>query len=202
MQSTPRRGRPPEADRDQVSAVALRLFERKGVERVTMDEIAEAASVSRRTLFRLFPSKADLVWDGLNEVLGAVKLRAASLARTKSSLKVLVEELLALTLRLLEDPVAAKLVRRRLRLIAASPALFNHKALEELQQVIATAVATHAPKTKEPASLVARSLVAVAFGAMLWWAEHEGTMTALEAIRAAFHALAQVGDLRVSNEPS
>src|SRR5262249_19189804 len=101
---------------------------------------------------------------------------------------------------LFEDPVAAKLARRRLRLIAATPALFNHKSLGELQQVIATAVATNAPPTNEPASLVARSLVSAAFGAMLWWAEHGGTMTALEAIRAAFHALAQVGDLRVSNE--
>jgi AcrR family transcriptional regulator len=38
------------------------LFHRKGYEATTIDEIAEAAVVSRRTFFRYFPTKEDLVF--------------------------------------------------------------------------------------------------------------------------------------------
>ena len=71
MQRT-RRGRPQEADPREIARIALELFEREGFDRVTMDEIADAASVSRRTLFRLFPSKWDLVWGSLGGVVAAV----------------------------------------------------------------------------------------------------------------------------------
>ena len=40
---------------------AFRLFSEKGIEKVTMPEIAAAGSVSRATLFRYFSSKAELV---------------------------------------------------------------------------------------------------------------------------------------------
>lgn len=39
----------------------MRLLAEKGFERTTTDEIATAAGISRRTLFRHFPTKADLV---------------------------------------------------------------------------------------------------------------------------------------------
>lgn len=50
---------------------AFRLFAEKGIEAVSIPEIAEASGVGRATLFRYFPSKLDLVvtiatrqWDG------------------------------------------------------------------------------------------------------------------------------------------
>ncbi len=61
MHPEPKGGRPLEVDRQKVSLLALSLFEKRGFDDVTMDEIATAAEISRRTLFRAFPSKADLV---------------------------------------------------------------------------------------------------------------------------------------------
>ena len=60
-------GRPRTIDPDAVSLVALRMFDDQGFDAVSMDDVAAAAGVSRRSLFRLFPSKAALVWGGLDE---------------------------------------------------------------------------------------------------------------------------------------
>jgi AcrR family transcriptional regulator len=46
---------------------ALRLFGRQGYENTTVKQIAEAAEVSERTVFRYFPTKEDIVaWDDLD----------------------------------------------------------------------------------------------------------------------------------------
>lgn len=194
MQPRPKRGRPSETDRHHVSLVALRLFERRGFDHVTMDDVAEAASVSRRTLFRLFPSKADLAWDGLNEALEAVKRRAVPLVRTPSPLAAIVDGIFTPTLSGLDDPAVAKLARRRLKLIAKSPALLHHQSLDAIQTVIAKIVARSAPSGSPPATLIARSIVAVGFAAVLWWAEHGGKMTAEETVRAALFAMSGASD--------
>jgi Transcriptional regulator len=60
-----RRGRPADVDPDRVALLALRHFAEHGYETTTMDDIAALAGIGRRTLFRYFPSKPDLVWGGL-----------------------------------------------------------------------------------------------------------------------------------------
>ncbi|WEQ51296.1 TetR family transcriptional regulator [Komagataeibacter oboediens] len=42
-------------------AEAMRLFSAQGYDQTTVDEIADAAEVSRRTLFRMFETKGDIV---------------------------------------------------------------------------------------------------------------------------------------------
>jgi AcrR family transcriptional regulator len=46
---------------DQIERVAIDLFAQRGFAEVTVDEIAEAAGISSRTVFRYFPTKAHLV---------------------------------------------------------------------------------------------------------------------------------------------
>ncbi len=48
---------------DELSAVAIRLFTEVGFEETSMDDIAEEAGVSRRTVYRHFAAKADLVFE-------------------------------------------------------------------------------------------------------------------------------------------
>ena len=52
-----------EAVRDEVSKQAWMLFARQGFEATTVDQIAEAAGMSRRTFFRYFAGKDELVLD-------------------------------------------------------------------------------------------------------------------------------------------
>lgn len=190
MQTTSKRGRPQEADPRHISSVALQLFERKGFDRVTMGEIAEAASVSRRTLFRFFPSKSDLVWGRLSDVRDILKQRAATLATGNQPLGVVFGELVEPFLRPLDEPEAAEMAKRRLRLIAEVPALFNHPTLREIEALIALTVAGTAVSHDTSPELVARALFATTFAALLWWADHGEGQSALEAMRAAFRAVA------------
>ena len=59
--SEPVRSRARRALRAEITAQALGLFSERGFDAVTADELAEAVGVSRRTLFRLFATKEDIV---------------------------------------------------------------------------------------------------------------------------------------------
>lgn len=59
---TPGPGRRPSTTRGEIATVALRLFAERGFEQTTLDDIAAATGVGRRTLFRYFPSKNDMAW--------------------------------------------------------------------------------------------------------------------------------------------
>jgi len=47
--------------RASLSAAAVGCFERYGVHRTSMEDVAEAAGVSRQTVYRFFPTRADLL---------------------------------------------------------------------------------------------------------------------------------------------
>jgi AcrR family transcriptional regulator len=64
MSGATRRGRSPEGRaevRRELVAAAIRLFRTRGYEETTVDDIAAATGVGRRTFFRYFPSKEDAV---------------------------------------------------------------------------------------------------------------------------------------------
>jgi mycofactocin system transcriptional regulator len=70
-----RRGRPPGTSARELELISLRLFSTAGFEETTVERIAAAAGVSRRTFFRYFDSKADVLWSAFDGEVRA--LRAA-----------------------------------------------------------------------------------------------------------------------------
>jgi AcrR family transcriptional regulator len=64
---------PPSDLRSRLAHAALDLFARKGFEVTTVDEIAAAVGVNRRTFFRYFPAKEDAVFFDFPELLGILK---------------------------------------------------------------------------------------------------------------------------------
>lgn len=76
-------GRPRATSPAALERLAFELFARQGFDATTVDDIAAAAGIARRTFFRYFSSKNDLVWGdfegrlrGLRELLAKSDPRA------------------------------------------------------------------------------------------------------------------------------
>jgi AcrR family transcriptional regulator len=116
----PVRGRPRVAEAADVAAIALRMFAVEGYEATTMDDVARAAGISRPTLFRLFSSKGDIVWDRYEEEAGELR---AELDRAPVDVAPL-EWLCRILPRLLRYPDAdLDLLRTQVRIIAETPSV-------------------------------------------------------------------------------
>lgn len=61
-----RRGRPPGTSARALELIALELFSAQGFEETTIDQIAAAAGVSKRTFFRYFDSKSSVLWNAFD----------------------------------------------------------------------------------------------------------------------------------------
>lgn len=66
-------GRPPSTTHEEIATVALELFHRNGFEETSVEDIAAAVGVTRRTIFRYFPSKNDIVWGDFDWVIGRLR---------------------------------------------------------------------------------------------------------------------------------
>ncbi len=121
-----RSGRPRTSSREEVSEIALRLFVRRGFEQTTLQDVADAVGVSKRTLLRYFPSKNDIVWGAFDEQLQALRARLADADPTRPMMDVLREAVVAFN-----DYGEAVLpeLRDRMTLITSVPALQAHSML-------------------------------------------------------------------------
>jgi AcrR family transcriptional regulator len=104
----------------ELEAVALGLFETRGFDAVTVEEIASAAQISVRTFYRYFPAKEDVLQVHIEQRSNA--LRAALAARPEGepplhSLRLALEEVAAA-----ED---AGHVRRWISVVAATPGVLR-----------------------------------------------------------------------------
>lgn len=71
--SGPRVGRRPSTTQDHITAVALDLFAARGFDEVSVDDVASAAGIARRTLFRYYPSKNAIPWGDFDAHLNLMR---------------------------------------------------------------------------------------------------------------------------------
>jgi AcrR family transcriptional regulator len=110
--------------RQLITDTARELFAARGFENVSVAQIARAAELSETTVFNYFPTKEDLVFQGLEafeeQLLQAVRDRPAGEGVLRAFGRFILEPrgLLAAT-----DPASADALLAASRMIASSPAL-------------------------------------------------------------------------------
>ncbi|MDF2823263.1 MAG: mftR 1, partial [Mycobacterium sp.] len=61
-ETSPKLGRKRSTTRDHIADIAIDLFCARGFDSVSVDDVAQAAGIARRTLFRYYPSKSAIPW--------------------------------------------------------------------------------------------------------------------------------------------
>lgn len=127
---------------DDIELVALRLFADHGVDEVTVDDIADAADISRRTFFRYFSSKDDVLYGNPERQLKIVHTALDSAPATASPRARVRAMLLALAIDF-EDRREVLLLRKRIA--AKTPDAFAHGrgSYNTLQDAVIDALAAH-----------------------------------------------------------
>jgi mycofactocin system transcriptional regulator len=119
-------GRPPRTNREEIAAVALGLFERNGFEATTVEDIAAAVGVERRTIFRYFPSKNDMVWGNFDWVIERLRSHLEEADESVPTMEALRR---AAVLSNRYPPEQLPELRIRMTLITTVPALQAHSML-------------------------------------------------------------------------
>lgn len=119
-------GRQPSTSIAELSHIGLELFIRNGFDATTVDEIAEAAGIGRRTFFRYFPSKNDLPWGDFDVLIAAMHAHLMALPADvpiRAAIR-------GAVLRFNEFPnVEDSYHRQRMSLLLTNPTLVGHSTL-------------------------------------------------------------------------
>jgi TetR/AcrR family transcriptional regulator, regulator of mycofactocin system len=148
------------------------MFAERGFDETTVDDIADALGVSRRTLFRYFASKNDMVWGDFDWVLTRLR-RCLDATDSDQPLHEALRGAVVESNRY-EDEQLPEL-RIRMRLITGVPALQAHSTLRyaEWRAVIAEFVASRLGC--DPPDLVPQTVAHAALGtsmaAFLVWVD-------------------------------
>jgi mycofactocin system transcriptional regulator len=156
--------------REELEQTAFALFAAQGFEATTVDEIAAAAGIGRRTFFRYFPSKNDIPWGAFEDELDRMRVRLKACPPEVPLMD-------AIRLALIDfnrvAPAQVPLHRRRMELILRVPALLAHSTLRftAWREVVAEFVADrtgHRPGELAPQA-IAHAVLGVSVAAYEHW---------------------------------
>lgn len=176
--------------RQRIQEVAVRLFQERGFDAVTVEEIAAAAGVSHMTVFRHFGTKEQIVLgdDYDPQIVAAIRQRPASEPALDS-----VERAMTTVLGHV-DPAESELLLQRTQLIMTTPALRENlwAGWLETQEVLADTLASRQGSSGAPDRLalkVAAGLALVtATTAIMMWLDERGRRPLGELLSQAFAA--------------
>lgn len=184
------RGRPASTTRQELSRTALSLLAHQGYDETTVDDIAAAAGIGRRTFFRYFEAKPDVVWGEFDAELERLATALDDGGDDAPLIDVVRRAVIATN-----HFGASELgeLRIRMALIASSPDLVAHSAVryEAWCRVVATFAARRMGGTADdlgPQTL-ARSALGAAMAAFSSWAQTDGD-DLVERLDASFRLLA------------
>ena len=143
VEPSSRVGRRPSTSRGLISDIAIDLFATQGFDETSVDEIAEAAGIARRTFFRYFASKNAVPWGDFDAHLDEMRQLLRELPDDVSLADGLASALLAFNN---FPPEEAATHRQRMELILRVPALQGYSMVmyEGWRRVVAEHVAARA----------------------------------------------------------
>ena len=169
----PARGRPRSTSRDHVARTALTLFVAQGFEATTLADIASAVGIGRRTLFRYFASKNDMVWGDFEGVLERLRV---SLARAPAGERMMDTLGRAVVESNHYEGDAREDLRLRMTLITGVPALQAHSMVRyaEWRQVVSEFVAERLRQRPDDLVpiMVGQMALGASMAAFLRWVRH------------------------------
>lgn len=169
-----RGGRQGITTQSQLSHIALELFLDRGFDETTMDDIAEAAGIGRRTLFRYFSSKNDLPWGDFEEELNRMREHLGSIPRDIPLAEALRRSVIEFNQ---FPPEEVRVHRERMYLLLNVPSLIAHSALRyaSWRAVIADYVASRRGINSEDieAQTIAWACLGACLSAYEQWLVHE-----------------------------
>src|SRR6201985_585495 len=159
-------GRRRVTSRAELEQVAFALFDAQGFEATTVDEIAAAAGIGRRTFFRYFPSKNDIPWGAFEDELDRMRVRLKACPPEVPLMD-------AIRVALIDfnrvEPAQVPLHRRRMELILRVPTLLAHSTLRfaAWREVVAEFVAERTGRRQDDLApqAVAHAVLGVAIAA-------------------------------------
>lgn len=119
-------GRRPATTRDRIGAIAIDLFTDNGFDETSVEDVAEAAGIARRTLFRYFPSKNAIAWGDFDTHLQAMRAMLDAIDDDQPMAAALTQALVSFNE---VDPEERESHRRRMHLLLSVPALQAHSML-------------------------------------------------------------------------
>ncbi len=180
-------GRPAATSRGELERICLEIFSAQGFDVTSIDEIAAAAGIGRRTFFRYFKSKNDAVWGEFDTQLDAFARWFAGCPLEVPVVEAIRGGVVAFNS---FDGQAAESLRNRMRLILSSPSLQAYSTLRYAawREVVARFAASRLGG--EPDDLVPRTLGHLALGAALsayeqWLADDDADLIDLLQISLA-----------------
>lgn len=171
-----RSGRRRVTSRGELEHLAFELFERQGFDNTTIDDIAQAASIARRTFFHYFPSKNDIAWGAFDDELQRMRENFDRIGDGVPLMDAIRTALIDFN-RI--APEEAPWHRRRMELILRVPALQAHSTLRyrAWRQVIASFVARRRSEPNDALApqALAHATLGVAIAAYEQWLQDPDT---------------------------
>jgi len=163
-------GRRRATSRAELEQAAFALFAARGFDGTTVDEIAAAAGIGRRTFFRYFPSKNDIPWGAFEDELERMRVRLKACppeVPLADALRVALIDFNRVA------PAQVPLHRRRMELILRVPTLLAHSTLRfaAWREVVAEFVAERTGRRPDDLApqAIAHAVLGVAIAAYEHW---------------------------------
>ena len=178
--------------RDAIYGSAIELFQGKGFDETTVDEIAQAAGVSRASFFRYFSSKDDLLAQNVIKYGDALTAAIKGSASSSTPLEIMRETVLAVAKETAKSPYTRKVIDISLRSAAATQAHMSR--MSEVESNIATAFAGRVGSLSkdgiEPRLLAILTLSAMNIAVMSWYRGESRELAA--AVEQVFSSLTRI----------